>query len=210
MVSFKHSLQVVALCCVALSTSSYAAHAAEKSSPWQTSYALEASGQYEQAAAVLVPFLDHSASSEFALLRYGWLNYIQGHYNDAIRAYDRALSRNTRSIDARLGVTLPLLAQQRWREAAKFSKQVIGVSPWNYTAHERLLACEEGLKQWESMAKHARDLSSHYPSSATPYVYLARAELWLGNTDKAHAAYKQVLERMPTHIEALRYLKIGD
>lgn len=206
MISMKRSFQVAALCCVAWVSS---AHAEEKSTPWQTSYALEASGQYEQAAAVLVPLLNHSASSEFALLRYGWLNYLQGHYNDAIRAYDRALNRNTRSIDARLGMTLPLMVQQRWREASKYAKQVIAVSPWNYAAHERLMACEEGLKKWETLAKHARDLSSYYPSSAAPYVYLARAELWLGNTNKAHDAYQQVLERQTNHIEALRYLKVG-
>ncbi|MDQ6961961.1 MAG: tetratricopeptide repeat protein [Mariprofundaceae bacterium] len=199
------SCAVLALCLLGMSL----AQAKESSTPWQTSYALEASGQYEQAAAVLVPLLGYGGSSEFALLRYGWLNYLQGNYNDSIRAYTRSLTRNTRSIDARLGIALPLLVQQRWREAAKYAQQVIAVSPWNYSAHESLMRCEEGLKQWETLAKHARDVSSYYPSVVAPYVYLARADLWLGQTDKAYAAYQQVLERQPNHLEALRYLKIG-
>jgi hypothetical protein len=33
---------------------------------------------------------------------------------------------------------LPLLAQQRWREAAVEANKVIAVSAWDYTAHVRL------------------------------------------------------------------------
>jgi len=174
---------------------------------WATSYALEANGQYEQAAALMVPAMDHGSASEYALLRYGWLNYLQGNYNDAIRAYKRALERNNRSIDARLGITLPLLAQKRWREASRYLNQVLAQSPFNYTAHIRLMICEEGQRKWESLATHAKNIAAYYPTDATPLVYLARAYAWQGKRKEAGDTYARVLIRFPTHVEAMRFLK---
>ena len=176
-------------------------------SVWQESYTLEHAGKYPQAAAVLDGLLRDSPNHEFAIMRRGWLNYLQGKYNDALRDYNQVLALNPRSLEARLGLTLPLLAQQRWKEAAAEARKVLAVSPWDYTAHLRLLVCEEGEKSWAELSRHAAELASHYPTDATGLVYLARAEAWLGSKSKARAAYVQVLERYPTHVEANAYLK---
>ncbi|MDQ6975000.1 MAG: tetratricopeptide repeat protein [Mariprofundaceae bacterium] len=173
---------------------------------WAASYALEANGHYEQAAALMVPEMSSGEASEFALLRYGWLNYLQGNYNDAIRAYGRALKRNQRSVDARLGIALPLLAQQRWREARKYLLQVLDQSPYDYTAHIRLMICEEGLRQWKQLQVHAQNIAAHYPTDTTVLIYLARAYAWQGVTEKAKSAYRRVLIRNTLNIEATRFL----
>ncbi len=179
----------------------------EISDRWSRSYALEAGGQYEQAAALMVPEIDHGQASEFALLRYGWLNYLQGNYNDSIRAYKRALERNPRSFDARLGIALPLLAQKRWREASRYLRQILDQSPMHYTANVRLLICEEGLRKWETMERHAREVAARYPSDATLLIYLARAYAWQGEREKAAATYRRVLRRAPENVEARRFLQ---
>ena len=87
------------------------------------------------------------------------------------------------------------------------ARKVIAVSPWDYTAHVRLMVCEEGEKRWQDLAQHAAEFSARFPSDATGLVYLARAEAWLGNVRRAQAAYVRVLARYPTHVEALSYLK---
>ncbi len=181
-------------------------YSAEIKSPWSTSYTLEANGEYEKAASVIYQFIDRGAENEFALIRYGWLNYLQGNFNDSIQAYQRALDRNNRSVDARLGIALPLMAQRRWSSAVRYLKQVIGHSPLNYTAHIRLMICEEGLRKWETLEKHAKEVSIHYPTDTLALVYLARAHAWQGDKQKAYAAYKRVLVRYPEHLEAIRYL----
>lgn len=181
-------------------------NAEEGESFWSKSYALEANGEYEKAAALLVPYMDNGGESEFALMRYGWLNYLQGNFNDSIKVYKQALERNQRSFDARLGITLPLMAQQRWNEARRFLKQVLAQSPYNYVAHIRLMACEEGLRKWEVLEEHARGLSAHYPADASVLVYMARAYAWQGKNQLAKQMYKRVLTRIPAHVEALRYL----
>ena len=177
------------------------------SAAWQESYTLENAGKYPQAAAVLESLLRESPNHEFAIMRRAWLNYLQAKYGDALRDYNQVLSLNPRSLEARLGLTLPLMAQQRWKEAATEARKVIAVSAWDYTAHARLLVCEEGEKSWAELSRHAVEVAAQYPSDATARVYLARAEAWLGNKGKAKAAYLQVLERYPGHLEAMNYLK---
>ncbi|MDX8394465.1 MAG: tetratricopeptide repeat protein [Mariprofundales bacterium] len=180
--------------------------AAQIDKHWATSYALEANGQYEQAAALMVSEMEHGEASELALLRYGWLNYLQGNYNDSARAYNRALARNNRSIDARLGMTLPLLAQKRWQEARRHLNQIVSMSPYHYTAHVRLMICEEGLRQWETLQNHAKKLSAAYPSDPTIIIYLARSYAWQGNKIQAKKAYQRVLLRDTTNLEASRFV----
>lgn len=174
--------------------------------PWADSYRYEAEGQYQPALSALEPLLNRRPVNEMALLRHGWLNYLLGHHERAAEDYGRALSLNPKSIDARLGLTLPLMAQGRWREAAVHAGQVLEVAPWQYYGHVRLMACEEALGQWETLAKHAEAVALRYPSDATLWVYLARARAALGNGEAARAAYAKVLERYPGHLEAVNFI----
>ncbi len=172
---------------------------------WQKSYVLEAAGKYADAEGVLNA-LANGPDADFALMRSGWLAYRDGSYNEAVTHYQRALERNPKSLEARNGITLPLLAQQRWREAAMYARQTIAESAWDYTAHVRLLVAEEGLRDWRGMAEHAKHLAERYPADATAWVYLARAQAWLGNVREAGNAYRRVLARYPGQAEAAAYL----
>ena len=174
--------------------------------PWVESYRLEALSQYENAAKSLDTVIKANPRHEFAILRHGWLNYLHGAHNQAMRDYQKALEINPESLDARIGLMLPLIAQQRWREVASHADKVLEVAPWNYYAHVRLMMSEEGERKWDALAKHAKRVSQRYPSDATALVYLARANAWLKNHAEASRVYKQVLERVPGHIEAMQYL----
>ena len=174
---------------------------------WAESYRLESLTRYEEAADALQPALKKDPKNEFILLRLGWLNYLRGNHNSAMEYYKKALAVNGKSLDAKLGLVLPLLAQQRWNEAAKVCQEVLDVAPWNYYAHIRLMLAEEGLRQWQTLEKHAEEVYLRYPSDATVLVYLGRANRWLGNTRNAKSAYQKVLERAPGNIEALQYLE---
>lgn len=174
--------------------------------PWAESYRLEALTQYESAAKSLDAVIKANPQHEFAILRHGWLNYLRGAHNESIRDYQKALDINPKSLDALLGLTLPLIAQQRWREVASYANKVLEVAPWNYYAHVRLMISEEGERKWDTLAKHAANVNQHYPSDATILVYLARANVWLKKDKEARLAYEKVLERIPGHIEATQYL----
>ncbi len=168
------------------------------------SYKFEGEKRFDQAAAQIQPLADQG--HEFARLRLGWLNYSAARYSDSIRFYNRVIDANPQTIDGRLGLMLPLMAQKRWEEAAAQARQVLTISPAEYTAQVRLLACQEALKQWPQMEQQARTLAAYYPSDATGLLYLARARAWLGRIPDAKAAYGQVLERFPSNDEARSYI----
>jgi tetratricopeptide (TPR) repeat protein len=193
-------------CVAALALAAVAAGAAAQS-PWALSYEREVAQDYPGAIEAMAPLSGRQSSDDFVVLRLAWLEYLNGDYNASIRDYRRALELNERSLEAMLGVTLPLLAQQRWREAAAQARSALGVAPYNYYGHVRLMVAEEGLQQWQALAEHASELSARYPSDATILVYLARARAWQGNVAAARAAYERVLERIPGHEEATAYLR---
>jgi len=96
---------------------------------WVKSYQLEAMGNYAQAAQSIAPLIRHRPDHEFAIIRHAWLNHLQGKYNEAIGDYTTSLKINGKSLDAKLGITLPLLAQKRWRKAAFYATEVLAIAP---------------------------------------------------------------------------------
>lgn len=178
----------------------------KEGSVWAKSYSLEQQKQYAAAADLISPILVTSSNNELALLRLGWLNYLQAKYNEAADYYHKAIAANNNSIDARLGLTLPLLAQQRWKEAALYANQVITISSWNYYGHIRLMTCEAGLAQWETLEKHAGEFTTHYPSDTDGFIFLARSQAMLGKKAQAIKNYEEVLFRSPANAEALDFL----
>ncbi len=176
---------------------------------WAKSYELEAKGQYLPAAAALDALANKRPANEFVLLRRGWLLYLGGAFDESIKEYTRAMNLNSKSLDARLGLTLPLLAMQKWDDAALYARQVLEVAPWQYYAHVRLLVCEEAKRDWNTVYRHAQEVAQRYPSDPTLQVYLARAAVNLKKTSEARAAYERVLEQVPGHIEATQYLSRG-
>ena len=172
---------------------------------WKQSQRLEEKGDYEQAASVI----EHAAKTdnEYAVLRYAYLKYKQGKYNDSIKYYNKAIKLNAKSLDAKLGITLPYIAQGRWRQVKVYTRQVLTKSDWDYTAHERLMMAEDGDKKWHSLGRHSGKLTTIYPTDATTLAYHGRAKARLGNTDIARAEYKKVLMREPDRAEANEYLE---
>lgn len=174
----------------------------------QNSYTLEAQGKYQEAMNALLAAENKSpeANASFIISRRGWLAYLLGSYGESAKYYKAALERNPKSIEARLGATLPLLAQQRWKEAALYAKQVIGESAWDVSAHLRLMQAEEGLREWRTLEEHARSFTDRYPADVNAWVYLARAQAWQGDNQAAQNTYQRVLDRIPGNLEALQFL----
>ncbi len=174
-------------------------------SVWQKSHQLEAEGDYEKAAAIIKGWA--VSDDEYAVLRYAHLKYMQGEYNDSIEYYKKAIKLNPKSLSAKLGITLPQIAQGRWRQVKIYTRQVLVRSDWDYTAHLRLMMAEEAEKKWHTLGKHADGLVEIYPGDTDSYLYLARAKAWMGNTPVAKKAYVEVLHRSPDNLEAETYVE---
>ena len=174
--------------------------------PWAESYRLEVTGKYAEAHAVIEVLATKQPAHEFATLRSAWLLYLQGKFVEAERRYLRAAEINPRSIEPWLGAMLPQMAQYRWADAIKSGQKALETNPWDYTAHVRLMACEEALSRWSDLATRAAALAARYPSDATALVYAARAAAAQRDMRKARGNYAQVLERFPEHVEAKKFM----
>jgi tetratricopeptide (TPR) repeat protein len=192
---------VLALCSLAVP----GAAAPDTPDAFTTSYRLEAKKQYVEAARSLEAVAE--AGNEFAQLRLAWLTYLQGKYDLAERAYAAIIERKPTAIEARLGRMLPLMAAKRWDDAVAEGQMVLNQSAWDYTAHVRLLACEEALGQWDLLETHAMQLAAVFPADATALVYIGRAKARKGDKAGVRETYRQVLERAPGNLEALAQLK---
>lgn len=181
--------------------------ATAQESVWQNSYQLESAGKYTEALNAIDGVAANGADAELKLLRRGWLYYLPGRFDESIREYRLAVERNPKSIDARLGLTLPLLAAKRWREAEQAARTVLELVPNSYAGQVRLATAQEGQQDWNGMLKTANALVTSFPSDATAFVYLARANAWLGKRSEAVAAYQAVLARYPGHLEAKAYIE---
>ena len=174
---------------------------------WKNSYQLEGAGKYMEAITALDQGASSSYDAELKLLRRGWLYYLLASYDESIREYRLAVERNKYSVDARLGVTLPLLALKRWREAEQNARAALVISPNGYTALLRLILALEGQQDWNEMKKTAGIMAAVYPSDVSAFVYLARSYAWLNKKNEAAATYTAVLSRYPGHLEAKAYLE---
>jgi tetratricopeptide (TPR) repeat protein len=175
-------------------------------SVWQNSYQLESAGKYHEAIFAMEPIPANGPDAELKLLRRGWLFYQAGKFDESIREYRLAIERNSRSIDARLGLVLPMLAAKRWREAELAARSALDLAPHNYIASVRLAIAQEGMQDWVALSITATALVADYPSDATAQTYLARANAWLGKRPEALAAYSAVLVRAPSNLEAKAYI----
>ncbi|MCU0973960.1 MAG: hypothetical protein MUF80_08415 [Burkholderiales bacterium] len=149
----------VLACALSLSLLSAAPALAQKD-PWAESYRLEALGKYADAQAALEPLWARQPNHEFMVIRSAWLSYLQGRHAEAEKGYLRAYELNPRSLEALLGVMLPQMAQYRWVEAITAGRKVLDESRWNYTAHVRIMICEEAMSRWSDLARHAAEVSA--------------------------------------------------
>jgi tetratricopeptide (TPR) repeat protein len=180
------------------------AYAAED--PWKQSYKLESQGNFAEAIKALQPVLEQNRNHEFALTRSAWLHYLHKQYNTSVKQYESALKINPQSLDAKIGVMLPLMAQSRWNEAKKHGLEALKVAPYQYYAHIRVMACEEALQQWDTLFKHSNEIYRYYPADSTVVLYLARSASVVGKNDIALSAYSAVLQRAPDNLEAIRFM----
>jgi tetratricopeptide (TPR) repeat protein len=192
---------------LALAITAVAAPAQAQELFWQNSYQFENSGKYVDAMIAIDAISANGPEAELKLLRRGWLFYLSGKTEESIREYRLAMERNPKSIDARLGLTLPLLAAKRWREAEQAARTVLEMAPNHYTALVRLVVAQEGAQDWQAMAKTASTLTTDYTTDATAFIYLARANAWLGKRPEAVAAYTAALARYPGQAEAKAFIE---
>lgn len=157
---------------------------------WRESLRREAQGDYAAALAAL-----GAAPRDYAtLLRCAWLEYLAGAYAASVKHYQAALRRAPESLEARLGLLLPLLALERCDEAERVAREVLQETPRNPLALARLAVAQRQQGRLKAAEETLRQALSWHPAN----VVLLTEMGWL------RAAQSRRLEARRSLAEVLR------
>ncbi len=132
----------------------------------------ERSWDYAKGIAALMEQYDAHRGDYALNLRLGWLNYLSGQNDEAQRYYKAAVEAAPKSIEAKVGSLLPLLAAAKYADAETLARQVVAAHPLNYYANLRLaMALRLQNKTGDARAVVKRMLSA-YPTDSS---YLAES-----------------------------------
>ena len=168
---------------------------ADASEAYQLSYAAEAAGKLDEAISALGKLPAPQRESYLAHYRRGWLLYCQGRFAEAVSAYSKASALEPGSVEARVAVLLPLLAQKRWDDTANAAQEVLKRDPENYLATLRLAFAKFSAKRFAEAEVSYRKLRVLYPADLEVRTGLAWTALRLGQQREALAMFSEVLEK---------------
>ncbi len=169
---------------------------------YQQSFSLESSGDYSGALARVESLRGQGQDDYLVHLRRGWLLYLNGRNDEAATAYSTALERSKESVEARIGRTLPLMAQKRWNEAEVDCRTILKTAPGNYTAMARLAWVLWNLGRHGEAEAAYRAVLAQYPADNDLRSGLGWTLLKLGRKADAKAEFDTVLRTVPAHQSA--------
>ena len=169
---------------------------------YATSYGYEKIQDYDNAIKVLADVLYTDSRGYFVNLRLGWLNYMKGQYADARVHYQLAIKASSGSIEARLGLMLPLLAQTRYADVEVKAREIIAVDPGNYYANLRLAyVLRLQAKPTQALAVLS-PMVGRYPSDTSLLLETGLNRVALKQTESARKIFNAVLLHEPENVTA--------
>jgi tetratricopeptide (TPR) repeat protein len=197
-------LALVALAAALLATPRVAAAQANErvAALYRASYRLEASRDPRGALAKMREIRTLAGASYFVAVRTAWLQYLVGDFGGAAASYREAQGRAPKAIEPRLGLTLPLLAQHRWRDLERACREVLALDPHNATARARLAHALYSVGNYPDAAGVYRKLVAEYPSVLDHQTGLGWALLRMGRRAEAQRHFTAVLAVSPDNANA--------
>ena len=175
----------------------------ESSTLYQQSYDAEAAGKLDDALGDLARLPGPQKDAYVANLRRGWLLYRLTRHAESVGAYAAAIGREPNSIEARVGVLLPLMALKKWQEVETAAQEVLKRDPENYLATLRMAFALFNLKRYAESEPLYRKLYGLYPGDVDVRTGLGWAVFKMGKAGDASKIFAEVLEISPKNPSAL-------
>lgn len=174
---------------------------------YRTSYRAEAQNRPDEAFEAMEAIRTRAKDSYFVNVRLGWVAYLAGRFEESAQAYRRAAKAQPKAIEAKLGLTLPLLGQKKWAELESACRAVLRLDPKNNLARARLAHALYSRGNYPDSATTYRGLMNDYPGELDHQTGLGWCLARMGRTKEAQALFKAVLAVSPDNPNALQGLK---
>ena len=175
---------------------------AEIRDAYHKSYRYEKAQNYSDAIKALAPVITAYPQAYTVNLRLGWLNYLNGGFATARTHYQAAIKAAPDSLEAKLGHTLPLLAQEKWEEVEAIAKQILRLDPANYTANLRLAYASRLQKKFDAAEAILNGTLVLYPTDISLLTELALVKLAKDNKAEAKRLFNDVVTLDPENVTA--------
>ncbi len=189
-----------------LTTSSLALSYEEIKNAYHQSYKYEKIQDYKNAIRAIIPVYKEYPNGYTINLRLGWLYYLDKNYANSIYHYEKAMKVLPHSVEAKLGYTLPLLAQGKFSEVEKVCYQILSTDFYNYWANLRLAYALRMQRKFDIAEKIALKLLTVYPTDVNFLVELGLIKFFTNRKKEAKQIFKDVLILDPENTIAKEYL----
>lgn len=176
---------------------------------FKRSYQAEAAGKTDEALSAMQGLAAIDARNYLVNLRTGWLYYSKGEHAEAEKAYRAAIKSMPSSVEARLGLTLPLMALGRWDELETVTMQIVRVDQGNYYANLRLIYAMRMQRKFDAAQVVINRMQAWYPTDVNLLVEQAFLQLATGNREEAKETFRAILVVNPNHPLALQQLDMA-
>jgi len=185
-----------------LSVFSYALDYEKIKDAYYRSYQYEKVGDFENAVKSIMIVYKEYPEGYTVNLRLGWLYYLNKNYH-----YEKALKVIPSSVEAKLGYTLPLLAQGKYTDVEKICYQILNTDFYNYYGNLRLSFVLRMQKKYDMAVKVINKMLSLYPTDINFLTELALVRFYQGDKKQAEYLFKDILILDPENVTAKEYLK---
>ncbi|MBN1606227.1 MAG: tetratricopeptide repeat protein [Polyangiaceae bacterium] len=174
---------------------------------YRKSYRAEAQNRPIEALEAMKTILSRDKDSYFVNVRTGWVAYLAGRFAESEQAYRRAAKAQPKAIEAKLGLTLPLMAGKKWTELEAASRAVLALDPKNNAARARLGLALYSRGNYPDAATTYRGLMADYPGELDHQTGLGWALAKMGRMKEARGVFEAVLAVSPDNPNARASLK---
>jgi tetratricopeptide (TPR) repeat protein len=150
---------------------------------------LENEKNYKKSLDVLMSHYNENKKNYLFNLRLGWLNYLNGSYDNSIKYYEIAKSINPTSIEPLFGLTYPLAIKEKWNEVKKLYEAVLLLDQKNYIANLRLGQIYLNGEDYQNAKKYLQKVFDLYPAEYEPNLSLGWTYYYSGNKEKARELF---------------------
>ena len=177
-------------------------------SAWQKSVAAEQSADYTEALKQLAVFSQNGGDQFLALLRAGWLSYLDKKYDKAIEYYAAANRIQPMAINALLGLLNAAQAKNDANAIKRAAENILRVDPLNYRAQMALANSEFSAARYQQASAFYRRALSVYPDDLDATSGAAWSAYYLNNRRDAEIGFRKILSVNPDYSYAARGLEL--
>jgi len=173
---------------------------------YHKSYRYEKAQDYDDAIKAMMPIVTAYPQGYTVNLRLGWLYYLNGNHANAKTYYQAAIKTAPASLEAKLGYTLPLLAQERYDETEMIAKQILRVDASNYYANLRLAFALRLQNKFDAAEEVLNRLLPLYPTDVKFLTELGLVKAAQNQPGAARRIFTDVLTLDPENVVAKEQL----